>query len=222
VNLLGLLGTISRDLGPDPEGVDKLIGRLSRYIHRLTGLSLEDIVWTIDRMSDNGTLDGHPPGSLLEAYAGRRRDLSHVAPRLHELDRDGTTEKVWRWLYKNCQYVREPYDAAKGRKRGALAEAASGGEAPPPVEKGTAESAVPRYVTLDQMAVIIHMSKRTVEKWKKRKKNPLPAPDVEGTGGKAARWLWSDIRPWLEKESGYKLPDRYPSLNPLDARADRN
>jgi hypothetical protein len=66
------------------------------------------------------------------------------------------------------------------------------------------------YVTLDQMAAVIHRSKRTLEKWKTREKNPLPAPDVEGGGGKADEWLWSAVRPWLEAEYGRKLPEQYP------------
>ncbi|HEV8066211.1 MAG TPA: hypothetical protein VGP76_00645 [Planctomycetaceae bacterium] len=70
----------------------------------------------------------------------------------------------------------------------------------------------PQYVTLDQMAAMIQRSKRTVEKWKVRIANPLPPADVEGGGGKPDEWLWSNIRPWLAKESGKKLPYKFPKM----------
>lgn len=60
------------------------------------------------------------------------------------------------------------------------------------------------YVTLDQMAAIVHRSKRTLEKKK------LPEPDIEGGGGKPHEWLWSRIRPWLQTEFGRELPEIYP------------
>jgi hypothetical protein len=84
------------------------------------------------------------------------------------------------------------------------------------------EDAVVQRVTLDQMAAIVTQSKRTLEKWKTRKNNPLPTPDVEGGGGKADKWVWSVIRPWLEGAVGFKLPERYPADRFRDARADRS
>jgi hypothetical protein len=75
----------------------------------------------------------------------------------------------------------------------------------------TIESDATQYVTLDQIAAIVAKSKRTLEKWKSRKINPLPGPDIEGGGGKADEWNWARIRPWLEENTKRKLPDRYPS-----------
>jgi hypothetical protein len=69
-----------------------------------------------------------------------------------------------------------------------------------------------QYVTLDKLAAIVSRSKRSLEKRKSRKHNPLPAPDVEGGGGKPDEWIWATIRAWLEKEFGRKLPERYPSI----------
>ena len=81
---------------------------------------------------------------------------------------------------------------------------------------------LPQYVELGQMAAIIQKSKRTLEKWKSRAKNPLPPPDIEGGGGTADEWDWSTIRPWLEEESGRKLPARFPTIRPALTEADRS
>jgi len=68
-----------------------------------------------------------------------------------------------------------------------------------------------QYVTLEQIAAIINRSKRTLEKWKVRKLNQLPRPDIEGGGGKPDEWDWESIRPWLEQASDRSLPNKYPS-----------
>jgi hypothetical protein len=82
--------------------------------------------------------------------------------------------------------------------------------------------ALGQYVTLDEMAAIVNRSKRTLEKLKDRKKDPLPPPDIEGGGGKPHEWLWSTVRPWLEKEYGRTLPAEFPAARIRGVRADRN
>ena len=69
----------------------------------------------------------------------------------------------------------------------------------------------PQYVTLDQMAALVSRSKKTLERRKRRKDNPLPSHAVEGGGGKADEWIWSEVRPWLEQESQRHLPERFPA-----------
>lgn len=71
-----------------------------------------------------------------------------------------------------------------------------------------------QYVTLGQMAALISRSKHTVRKW-----TDLPAPDVKGGGGKPDEWIYSKVRPYLEKKSGRKLPIRLPE--PFRAGAGR-
>jgi hypothetical protein len=73
----------------------------------------------------------------------------------------------------------------------------------------------PEYVTLDQMAAVVNRSKRTLERFKTRKRNPLPPPNVEGGGGKPDEWIWSEVRPWLEAESGKNLPEHFPGTRLL-------
>jgi hypothetical protein len=79
----------------------------------------------------------------------------------------------------------------------------------PQIGMGPAPGAVECYVTLDQMAATVSRSKRTLERLKTRKRHPLPAPDVEGGGGRPDEWLWSRIRPWLAQEFGKQLPEHF-------------
>jgi hypothetical protein len=65
------------------------------------------------------------------------------------------------------------------------------------------------FVTLLQAASMVNKTKNALEK--RAKKSPMPLPEVEGGGGKAAEWKWSTIRPWLEKEFRRQLPVDLPS-----------
>jgi hypothetical protein len=88
---------------------------------------------------------------------------------------------------------------------------AAGGEGPGAVVETPPREAEPtevQYVTLDQAAARVNRSKRTLEKRLKK----MPDPDVVGTGGKPHEWLWSRLRPWLEKEFGKIIPERFPTL----------
>jgi hypothetical protein len=64
-------------------------------------------------------------------------------------------------------------------------------------------------VTLDQAASMVHHSKRTLERYKTAGK--LPAPAVEGGGGRADLYDWKVMRPWLESEFKIKLPEVFPA-----------
>lgn len=70
----------------------------------------------------------------------------------------------------------------------------------------------PQYVLRDQMAVICGKTKKTIARWLKADR--LPLPDVEGGGGKADQWIWANVRPHLERLSGRTLPETFPSLYP--------
>jgi len=74
-----------------------------------------------------------------------------------------------------------------------------------------AESAAPQYVTRDQIAAMVGRSKDKVMDWFNDDADS-PEPAVEGGGGKAYQYIWSEVRPWLEAKSGRKLPIRFPSL----------
>jgi len=68
------------------------------------------------------------------------------------------------------------------------------------------------HVTLDQAAALVNRSKKTLERLKRRKSNPLPNPDIEGGGGVPDEWKWDTLRPWLEAEFKRRLPKLPPSL----------
>jgi hypothetical protein len=63
------------------------------------------------------------------------------------------------------------------------------------------------FVTLQQAAAMVNRSKRTLEKHKAT----MPVPRISDGGGKADEWVWSELRPWLEKYSSRKLPERFPA-----------
>jgi hypothetical protein len=82
------------------------------------------------------------------------------------------------------------------------------------VFRAAGPEAPPDYVTLDMIAVYLKVSKKTLERMKRGKESPLPDPDVEGGAGRADRWVWANVRPWLEARFKQRLPERYPSLLP--------
>jgi len=59
------------------------------------------------------------------------------------------------------------------------------------------------YIDLDQAAALVNRSKRSLQ----RRLGQMPPPAIRGKGGKKSEWIWSDLRPWLEKEFSRKLPD---------------
>jgi hypothetical protein len=63
-------------------------------------------------------------------------------------------------------------------------------------------------VTLQQAAAMVNRDKRTLERWARKKS--CPRPRVLGGGGKPHEYAWSELRPFLEKQSGRKLPECFP------------
>lgn len=61
-------------------------------------------------------------------------------------------------------------------------------------------------VSLDQAAATVKLAKRSLERYKA----DMPPPSIKGGGGKPALWLWSGLRPWLEKTFERTLPERFP------------
>ncbi|MBI1913479.1 MAG: hypothetical protein HYS12_01805 [Planctomycetes bacterium] len=101
-----------------------------------------------------------------------------------------------------------------------IGEDAEGARTPPAGSTTTAEpdtgSGKPtedQYVTRDQIAALVQRNKDTVAGWF-NEDSQAPAPAVEGGGGKRHEYLWPKVRPWLEKKTGRKLPERFPELPP--------
>lgn len=80
-----------------------------------------------------------------------------------------------------------------------------------------AETPPQGYVTLLQAAALINKDKRTLERWKQKDTN-FPTPEVIGDPGEADEWLWSTIRPYLEKKAKRKLADTFPAHVGMDHR----
>jgi hypothetical protein len=69
---------------------------------------------------------------------------------------------------------------------------------------------VDQYVTLGQAAALVNRGKKTLERRMNIPRAGMPPPDIEGGGGKPHEWRWPALRPWLEKEFGRCLPERFP------------
>jgi len=65
------------------------------------------------------------------------------------------------------------------------------------------------YVTLLQIAAIVNRNKRTLRRLHDGGK--LPAPAIQGAGGKPNEWRWNDVRPILENEFDKMLPLIFPA-----------
>jgi hypothetical protein len=72
----------------------------------------------------------------------------------------------------------------------------------------TPASPAEQLVTLDQMAAIVHLKKRSLERYRPQ----LPPPAVLGRRGRPTRWRWADVRGWLEQTFGQRLPEDFPYL----------
>jgi len=62
-------------------------------------------------------------------------------------------------------------------------------------------------LTLDQCAACVRRQKRSLENYSGR---GLPAPRIRGNRGQPSLYAWGDMRPWLEKTFGFRLPVRFP------------
>jgi hypothetical protein len=61
-------------------------------------------------------------------------------------------------------------------------------------------------VDMDQISAMVHLSKRSMERYKKQ----MPAPARAGRRGRRALWRWPEVRPWLEAEFKCHLPETFP------------
>lgn len=66
------------------------------------------------------------------------------------------------------------------------------------------------HVTLLQCSALVNRTKRTLERWK-TDDTTFPTPEVIGSNGTADEWLWTTIRPYLERKARRELPVVFPS-----------
>jgi predicted DNA-binding transcriptional regulator AlpA len=63
-------------------------------------------------------------------------------------------------------------------------------------------------VNLDQIAAMVYLSKRTLQKYVKE----MPVPRRKGRGGRESLWAWSEVRPWLAKRFDMpKIAEHFPN-----------
>ena len=75
-------------------------------------------------------------------------------------------------------------------------------------------------VTLDQVAPLTGLQKRTLERY--LSKGDLPQPDIRGGGGKAHKWFYSNLRDALSEFTQRSMPERFPAVALSDRQADRH
>jgi hypothetical protein len=136
-----LVTTVVRDLGSPPGAVEELEA-FCRQVQKLSGLAYTDLLMTGQRLAAGQDLDGHSLGDELGAYGlpqydwgaygESRPDLNHVAARLHELDRDGTTPRLWQWLFRNCPFFADIYRKATTGKSAGHSPSPASPQSPPP------------------------------------------------------------------------------------------
>ena len=105
--------------------------------------------------------------------------------------------------------LRRDADRARGRPSDMPAQGATDEGVPSAgLAAPAAADRIDTLVTLDQMAAVCSMGKRTLERY--LKDGRLPPPTIEGKGGKAHKWRWNEVRPALQKHFRSNLPLKYP------------
>jgi hypothetical protein len=121
--------------------------------------------------------------------------------------RDELKDWARRWMiYKDrprhFRASHQPMDWVDGEVKKAIASAPNmGGNHPD-------EPVLDELVTLDQVAPLTGLSKRTLERHLRQ--GNLSPPDVPGGGGKAHKWFWANLKGSLSKVARRPMPERFP------------
>lgn len=174
-----------------PETLDELIGALKAYrdflLYRRPELLRHTTVARAVLADEPHTEEQADRVRRLYAHADRLGFIGRVPA-----DRAMTAREA-------AAHVQELYLAAlrlKGKE--------TGGQQADPASLD--EAAAIDLVSLDEAAAIVHRTKRTLE----RHLSKMPAPQVQGGGGKPSLWNWTKLRPWLESEYVPDLPKGFP------------
>ncbi len=67
-------------------------------------------------------------------------------------------------------------------------------------------------VTLNQVAAVVHRSKRTLEKYRRHDdpEKRLPDPHIRGGGGRPHEYSWQAMKGWIQRVFGYRASDLPP------------
>jgi hypothetical protein len=100
----------------------------------------------------------------------------------------------------------QPATPTRDATPAAVTAAATGGA-------DTQPAADTEVLDLDQIAALMHLKRRSLEPYKRRKDDPLPTPDCPRLKrGSRDRWRWSTIHPWLKRNSSVPIPDKFPDI----------
>jgi hypothetical protein len=106
VDLLSILGSVREAFDPADKELkefNEAIVWLVREIHLETGLSHGEVFVSIYYLATYGHFEGF---DRTDAGPYGRLDLRHLPRTFHTLDRDGTTARLWRGLYRNWSIIR--------------------------------------------------------------------------------------------------------------------
>jgi hypothetical protein len=148
----------------------------------------------------------HLPGDWERVVPAGDDDLLLLPLRWQDVDDLPATPE---WVFLVCASPRWVHDMDVLRK---LAEQQS--DESLDAQQPAGNPPVDQYVTRDQIASLVKRHKDTVADWFNDDDPQVPEPAIEGGGGKRHEYLWSKVRPWLEKKTGRSLPPRFPDLGP--------
>jgi len=78
--------------------------------------------------------------------------------------------------------------------------------APQTIRIAEHQKAPEQHVDLDQVAAMLHISPRSLERYRTQ----MPPPVRKGHKGRRALWRWHELRPFLEETFEMNLPENFP------------
>jgi hypothetical protein len=63
---------------------------------------------------------------------------------------------------------------------------------------------LPEIVNLDQAAALVNKTTNGLRHYRNK---GMPKPHIRGTKGQPNQYLWSEMRPWLEKQFNRRIPE---------------
>ncbi|HTU27082.1 MAG TPA: hypothetical protein VMF30_16870 [Pirellulales bacterium] len=211
------------DSGPIPGLVADFVRQVDEYLSLSIRVSaiLREHRPTLQELRDKQAAQSNP--ALVE-FAGveldkrrTRRELLQTGRRLClELERNGRDSRGVLMLLHHCEADSGFANAAEHwpEVKIELQQIAIMAEANVLRSSGTEQSdsqppnAPDCLVTLDQVAPLVGLSKRSLERHVRTGK--LPEPSVHGGGGKAHKWYWKQIRPFLCAIATREIPEAFP------------
>jgi hypothetical protein len=174
------------------------LGRNARLIQTLrdgiaAGCTREEVEKRLGAMLDAAHLTEHDLPSIGTVTIIPHEDGSFATVSLADSFDDDQAEHQWSRLLCQLEGAMRPVEM--------LATA---------TQQQAKKDASTESLDLDQIAALVHKKKRSMERYKRQKDDPLPDPDFPGRGGRKDYWKWSTIRPWLVRTFNLPIPEDCP------------